>query len=321
MLTLPDFNAKNIIIVFANEGDKFSINNDNLVVRDKEGKCKCQCTCYKIFALMIVGGFNITTGLVDRAKKFGFSIILMTHNFKVYERLNFQMEGNTLLREKQYANTKELQMAKEIVKNKIQNEINVLRKIREREDRTNKVIENLKLCISKIENDTQSVETLMGVEGIAAKIYFKEIFSNVKWSGRQPRVKRDETNLLLDIGYTMLFNYIESITSLYGFDIYKGILHKEFYKRKSLICDLIEPFRVIVDYKIRKMYSLQQINVEDFTVRNGRYELEWKKSSKYIQLFIEEIINYKIEIFTFIQSYYRWFMKGGNIESFPMVKL
>lgn len=161
----------------------------------------------------------------------------------------------------------------------------------------------------------------MGIEGMAAKIYFKQLYKGFEWKGRQPRVKRDELNLLLDIGYTVMFNYIEAITNIYGFDIYKGILHKEFFKRKSLICDFIEPFRPIIDYKIRKAFNLFQIDKSDFTIKNGRYSLDWKCNSKYMSLFIEEIVENKIIIFNFVQAYYRWFMKGKDLEKFPEVDL
>lgn len=104
---------------------------------------------------------------------------------------------------------------------------------------------------------------------------------------------------------------------IYGFDIYKGNLHKEFYKRKSLVCDMIEPFRPIIDYKIRKMYNLNQVNNFSFKIQNGQYMLNWKESSKFMVLILEEIIEYKGVIFDYIQKYYRWFMKDNSIDKFP----
>lgn len=176
--------------------------------------------------------------------------------------------------------------------------------------------------ISKLyTNKFEKNEEIMGIEGMAAKQYFKQLYKAYDWKGRQPRVKRDEINLLLDIGYTVLFNYIEAIANVYGFDIYKGILHKEFFKRKSLICDFIEPFRPIIDYKIRKMYALLQVNSKDFIVENGRYRLEWKNNSKYMSCFIEEINENKELIFNFIQSFYRWYMKGADINKYPEAQL
>ena len=321
MLTLPDFKEKKIIIAFMQSGDKISFKNDNLIIKDIEEKTKCQCTCYKIFMLIIVGGFNITTGLIERAKRFGFSIVFMTQGFKYYASINCTMEGNTLLREKQYTNEKGDLIAKNIIINKIENQKNILSRIRNKEEGPKGTAELLKEYILKLKKENLTVPEIMGIEGIAAKIYFKQMYKEFEWNGRQPRVKRDAINLLLDLGYTILFNYIEAIVNIYGFDIYKGMLHKEFFKRKSLICDLIEPFRPIIDYKVRKMYKLYQVKETDFTIENGKYQLNWKNNSKYIHLFVEEIVQYKSQIFEFIQSFYRWFMKDAEIDNYKFAIL
>ena len=92
------------------------------------------------------------------------------------------------------------------------------------------------------------------------KVYFRKL----KWERRMPRCKNDIPNLLLDIGYTYLFNFIESLLSIYGFDLYCGVHHTFFYQRKSLVCDLVEPFRCIIDQRIRKAYTLKQVNEDDF---------------------------------------------------------
>lgn len=100
--------------------------------------------------------------------------------------------------------------------------------------------------------------TVMGIEGNAAKVYFPRMFDNVNWNGRKPRIKNDYINVTLDIAYTMLFNIVDAMLQVYGFDTYYGVFHKCFYMRKSLVCDLMEPMRPIVDYAIRKAINLGQ---------------------------------------------------------------
>lgn len=97
MLSANDFSKKQIIFMFPKEGDKLTFSNDNIVVKDKAGKTKYQSTCYRLFMLCIVGNISITSGLIQRSKKFGFSICLMSMTFKVYEVIGARMEGNTLL--------------------------------------------------------------------------------------------------------------------------------------------------------------------------------------------------------------------------------
>lgn len=174
--------------------------------------------------------------------------------------------------------------------------------------------------IEKLIKNNFNNSEIMGIEGISAKIYFNRIFEGLEWKGRQPRVKRDKINLLLDIGYTILFNYIEGILNIYGFDVYKGNLHQEFYKRKSLVCDIIEPFRTIVDYKIRKSFMLKQLEYT-YTINNSQYNINWRDCEKFIQIILEEIISYRECIFKYIQSYYRWFMKDKDFCEFPKARL
>ncbi len=319
MLTKPDFIEKKVILIFAQNKEKISFKNDNILITTPDGKIKFQLSCYNLFALFIVGNITLTSGIISRSKKFGFSIILFTPGFKVYSTINFTLEGNFLLHEKQYTTTKSNEIAKQLIINKITNQKDFLKKLRNKELKDS--IKKLDETIDKLAANNFDNYEIMGLEGTSAKIYFNRMFKEFNWQGRQPRVKRDKINLLMDIGYTVLFNYIEAILNIYGFDIYKGNLHKEFYKRKSLVCDIIEPFRPIVDYKIRKMINLQQIKEYKFTIYKGQFQLNWSDSNNFVTLILEEILQYKSNIFDFIQQYYRWFMKNEDITKFPKATL
>lgn len=83
MLSAPDFQQKQIIFAMLSHGEKLSFKNDNIVVTNDEG-IRFQTTCYKLFAVFIVGHITITSGLLQRAKKFGFSIVLLTHGLSPY---------------------------------------------------------------------------------------------------------------------------------------------------------------------------------------------------------------------------------------------
>lgn len=319
MLTKPDFLVKKIIMVFTQEGEKISFKNDNLVITDSENQIKAQVTCYSLFAVFIIGGITLTSGIIDRSKKFGFSLVFFTAGFKYYASINYQLEGNTVLRKKQYTNENSTEIAKQIIINKIENQRDTIKRLR---DKTlNDGIKKLNETLDKLtENQLDNYE-IMGFEGTCAKVYFNRMFKDFEWNGRQPRVKRDKINLLMDIGYTVLFNYIEAVLNIYGFDIYKGNLHQEFYKRKSLVCDMVEPFRPIIDYKIRKAMNLGQLNNYEYKIYNEQYQLQWKDSSHFVRLILKEILEYKEIIFDYIQQYYRWFMKNGDISNFPKAVL
>lgn len=318
MMTLPDFEKKQIIFVFLNIGEKISFSNDNLVVKDKDDKTKLQTTCYRIFALFVIGEFSITTGLVQRAQKFTFPIYLLTGSMKLYDKIGYSMDGNVILRRKQY-NYKGLELARFIVSNKILNQLEVLKTKRNKSDDLRNTIEKLNIYIERI-SETDDLQELMGIEGNSAKIYFKHEFDNIEWRGRKPRVKNDYVNSALDIGYTVLFNIVEALLDIYGFDTYCGFLHREFYRRKSLVCDMVEPFRVIIDEVVRKGVNLKQIKEEDFNNVNGSYRLKWEKNRSYILLFVKAVLDYKKEVFLYFQSFYRAFMKSLPTDNYLVFK-
>ena len=83
MMSTRDFECKQIAFVFTSKGEKISFKNDNLLILDEEGKVKHQSTCYRLFLLFICGDYCITSGLFDRASKFGFNIVLMSPNLRV----------------------------------------------------------------------------------------------------------------------------------------------------------------------------------------------------------------------------------------------
>lgn len=319
MLSEPDFIEKKIILVYTKDGDKISFKNDNIIIADTDGTIKLQLSCYRLFAIFIIGGISLTSGIISRSKKFGFSIVLFSASFKVYSTINYALEGNTLLRKKQYTTQNSLNIAKYLIMNKIENQKDTVKKLRDKNSQEG--IKLLEKSLETLQTKNYSISEIMGIEGTSAKVYFNRLFKEYSWKGRQPRLKLDEINLLMDIGYTVLFNYLEAILNIYGFDIYKGNLHQEFYKRKSLVCDIIEPFRPIIDYKIRKLLNLGQLNQFEFKKENNQYQLKYENSSKFITLILGEITSHKRCIFRYIQQYYRWFMKDKDITEFPKAVL
>ena len=83
MIDKGDFEKKKIIFYFPANGDKMSFRNDNMLITDGNGKVKFQSTCYRILMVFVAGDTTITTGLLQRANKYGFSLSLMNRNMKV----------------------------------------------------------------------------------------------------------------------------------------------------------------------------------------------------------------------------------------------
>jgi CRISPR-associated endonuclease Cas1 len=255
--------------------------------------------------------------LIEKSKKFGFPIFLMTPSLRTYDIIGNRIEGNYILRKLQYA-TIDLGIAKHLVKNKIENQLRTLDKCLGKDNRLRSDMELLREysdAANKYVGD--DVQALMGIEGAASKAYFRNIFDMKDWTGRRPRMKMDYINSTLDIGYTILFNIVDAMLSMYGFDNYVGVYHREFYMRRSLVCDMVEPFRPLIDWKVRTAVHLGQCKKEDFNVVDGRYILDIRKNKDYVAFLMKPLLENKADIFSYFQSYYRSFMKHKEISEYP----
>ncbi len=307
MLSLPDFSAKQILFINSQDAKEISFQNDNLLLK-KDGIRKQQVPCIKIFAIFIWGECTLTSVIIKKLLSYGIVIFLLKRNFQTYAVIGSETEGNTILRKKQYSNKNSFEIAQKIVDTKIQNQIHILRNTRSKIFCGDEIADVLETRRIKITN-TKAIDELMGIEGSCAKSFFSSYFYNIKWKGRKPRTKYDIPNLLLDMGYTFLFHFIDAQLRLYGFDTYVGNLHQEFYKRKSLVCDIIEPCRCIIDKELLKAFNLKQVDENDFEIQKGQYILKYEKGTKYTSIFFKAILKEKSEIFKYIQEYYRASMK------------
>lgn len=319
-MSLPDFRYKLIAIHLAGGSrERLKFKADNIVVENEDKQVLFQHSCHRLFALFIIGEISLTSILIKHAIAFAFPIILMNRNMKVITRINCAAEGNTLLRMKQYtAKNRNFIIAQQLIHQKISNQTSLLSALRTPSKQTTQSLHRLRAIDVSQATTTQE---LMGIEGNASKLFFSAYFHPLGWNRREPRCKRDIYNVLLDIGYTYLFNFIEAMLSLYGFDLFCGVHHTFFYQRMSLVCDIVEPFRCIIDRRIRKAYNLKQINPDDFIFKDNQYQLSWEKQAPYIALFLKDILEEKESIFRFCQAYYRWFMQDKPIHTFPVYRI
>ena len=320
MMSVDTFEKKQILFVFTRDGDKISFSNDNIIVKNGDGEIRHQSTCYRIFALFIVGDITITSGIIQRSNKFGFPIFLMSSSFKTYDVIGHKTEGNFILRKRQYEYDK-IDLAKHIVENKIRNQIDTLGLQRWKDDKMRADISSLEKYARSANNFSGDFIGLMGIEGSASRIYFRNNFDMEAWNGRKPRIKADFINSTLDIGYTILFNIVDAMLGLYGFDTYKGLYHREYYMRKSLVCDMVEPFRPLIDWQVRKAINLGQCKPEDFIVSNERHLLNIAKNKDYLSFLMKPLLASKEKIFLYFQNFYRAFMKNRPTADFPTFRI
>lgn len=318
MFTHKDIENRSLFVINGTEHQSLKVSSGRLLLENSETKKAITKLPFpKIMSLLIVGHTTITTALIEHCNKHGIPIVVMKPNFRPVFYFGNMAEANFLLRKKQFENNNGiLPIAKVLIENKINNQLHLLLKTREKNELTDKAKNVIKNSFSLI-SEVSDYRELMGIEGSVAKVFFHAYFDFVGWNQRLPRVKQDTINATLDIGYTMLFNYIECMTRLFGFDPYMGVYHQLWFRRKSLVCDLMEPFRCIIEHQIRKSLKYGTFKSSDFEKRQNAYYLKSEFRKIYVQAFFEAIIAHKAEIYRYVQQYYRCFMGRKSVTSYP----
>lgn len=326
MFTHKDIQYRTIFVINCIKGRNLRVRNGELLLEEDieesdKTKTLTKLPFQKILALFVIGNITITTPLIEKCHRYGVALIVVKPSFRPVFFWANSAEANYILHQRQYSLPKEdISIAKVIVRNKIMNQIAALKSTRRKDNITLEALKAMEISQTFITN-IYDYNSLMGIEGAAAKVYFKAFYQDHEWHQRRPRTKCDALNATLDIGYTMLFNFVECFLRMFGFDLYVGVYHRMWFKRKSLVCDIMEPMRPIIDKAARTAWNKKQFSSKDFSIQKGEYILKRERNGEYCHVFFDAMIPYKTEVFRYVQSYYRCFMGCKSVIHYPIFEL
>jgi CRISPR-associated protein Cas1 len=120
----------------------------------------------------------------------------------------------------------------------------------------------------------EKIESLLGNEGLGAKVYFGNFYRMVKgdalpsewdFQNRNRRPPKDPINALLSFGYAMLVKECTVAVASEGFDPYWGFYHQPRHGRPALALDLMEEFRTsVVDSAVITAINTGMVRDGDF---------------------------------------------------------
>lgn len=172
----------------------------------------------------------------------------------------------------------------EIIKNKITNQALQIRKIKS---------QNYNLLLSYVSEVVSGDKT--NREGHSAKVYFNTLFTK-----KFVRNENDSINAALNYGYAILLSSFNKEIVSNGYLTELGIHHKNEFNPFNLSCDLMEPFRIIIDNfvyhnKERKLntdYKMDIVNIlnSKFKYNGKQYTLKdiIKLYTKNVFLYLEQ---------------------------------
>lgn len=166
-----------------------------------------------------------------------------------------------------------LPIAQKMIEGKIRNSRTLLR--RNSRSEVKSILEQLKAAADQTA-EVDTIESLLGVEGVAARLYFSRFSAMLKddslgtfdFQGRNRRPPRDPVNCLLSYAYSLLTKDLTAVALAVGFDPYLGVFHRPRFGRPALALDLAEEFRpLIADSTVINVINNGEIQENGFIVR------------------------------------------------------
>ena len=155
-----------------------------------------------------------------------------------------------------------------------------------------KAIARMKALLKKV-STAQSLDSLLGIEGNLAALYFGalpcivQVPPELRFSGRNRRPPKDRFNALLSFGYGLLIKDVMNAILAVGLEPALGFYHQPRSQAAPLALDLMEIFRVpLVDLPIVASVNRGQWDVlEDFEVRGAQVWLSDRGRRKLVELY------------------------------------
>lgn len=192
---------------------------------------------------------------------------------------------NVELRRAQYLATPQvsLSIARSMIAGKIRNSRTLLR--RNTRGEVDVVLDQLR-SLSTSARAIESAQSLLGVEGTAARLYFGQFTTMVSAgskvkvaafneNGRARRPPPDPLNALLSFAYALLTKDLTVTLHSVGLDPYFGVLHRPRFGRPALALDLAEEFRPLVaESVVLQLLNNGEVSDADFLTRAGGCQLQ-----------------------------------------------
>ena len=255
------------------QGALIGIESNRCVIKYRNGLIK-SIPIETLEVIEIFGKVQLTTQCLQECLKRGINIVFFSVYGSYYGRLISTNHVNVQRQRKRaeiHSNEVfKLGFSKKIINAKIKNQIVILRRYaRNNNDyKINHVVKQMQYINSKVDL-SESVEQLMGYEGICAKYYFKTLGKLIKedfvFNKRTKRPPLDPFNSMISLGYSILLNEIYGKIEAKGLNPYFGFMHKDREKHPTLASDLMEEWRaVLVDSTVMSLINGSEIEINGF---------------------------------------------------------
>lgn len=293
---------------------------DQLVVKVRRETVQ-QTRLIETSQVCLFAAAQLTTPAIQECLARSIPVLYFSHGGWFYGMTQGLGHKNVGLRQAQYRAADKpafcLGLARDLVRVKILNARTLLR--RNHPDPPSDALEALKLAAEHAAA-AESLESLLGIEGMAAKTSFAHFGQLLKpvhdpeqpedtprmtfaFEHRNRRPPRDPVNAMLSFAYALFTKDWTITLAAVGFDPYLGFYHQPRYGRPALALDMMEPFRPLIpDSVVLWAVNNGVVTPSDFIRRGPAVALKDAARRKFIlayekrmdDLVTHPVFNYRI---------------------------
>jgi CRISPR-associated protein Cas1 len=317
--------ADKVPVYVQDQGSVLSKKGDLVQIKQK-GNLLQEVRLMSISQISVFGNVQVSTQLIRELADRNIPLCYFTYGGWYKAVLSSFHHKNIELRCKQYEiaadSQHRLKAAIPFVVGKIKNCRTMLR-------RNNTKVSSSALAelnrLSKKARKATSLESLLGIEGAAARTYFANFGDMIKgefgnrfeFESRNRRPPKDPVNALLSFVYGLLVKdlYIEAL--MVGLDPLLGFLHRTKYGKPALALDLAEEFRPIIgDSVVLTVLNGGEVGPSDFISRLGAVTLTPNGRKKVISAYERRLATeIRHPVFGYSISYRRVFEVQARLLS------
>jgi len=267
---LPVFNynyRKGIAVYVTFKTHMVRTEDTNLIIH-KEDDSRESVPWSQINRFVVVGRARISAGAIRKALYYGLPVSFLSVMGK---NIGSFHPNNRLYNVKDIYNPlfhsfKEFQLSfvQSIVQTKIHNQKMILSRSKISEPK----LFNYKNKILQLTD----IDEIRGYEGAASNLYFQYIRELVKpfsFEKREYHPAVGPVNVMLSIGYSLIYNRIGEALISNGLNPYYGIYHFPRGRHMALASDLVECFRFIAERVMLSLIHLKKLTPDDFVEVTG----------------------------------------------------
>ena len=261
------------VLYIMTKGSYLHCENETISVKIDE-KNVARIPAHTVESIVCLCNTTVSTPLIGYCGEHGIGMSFHSDNGKFYGRIQGKINGNVLLRKRQFElieTDKSIEIVRNLLSGKLANSRNfLLKNARDNDERSAFLLKSAAQSLSQQHEllmDADSIDSMRGIEGSAASIYFGVFDQMLKINDidmafvkRSRRPPENRMNAVLSFTYMLLKNDIQSALESVGLDPAVGYLHTLRPGRASLALDLMEELRApLCDRYVVSLVNLKQL--------------------------------------------------------------